>query len=146
MPGHYKPLGLDRIAVQRQAQGFLSAGGPKRDIMSGRRMRRLAILLWATLLAAQQDVRNPRTTPEDVAAGAKTFRFHCAPCHGLHGEGGLGPNLAKGRFYHGSSDADLIKNISDGIPGTAMPGLFYNGERLWQIVAYIRSLNAPPAR
>jgi putative heme-binding domain-containing protein len=107
-------------------------------------MRRLTILLWATSLAAQ-DARNPRTTPEDVAAGAKTFRFHCAPCHGLHGEGGLGPNLAKGRFYHGSSDADLIKNISDGIPGTAMPGLFYNGERLWQIVAYIRSLHAPPA-
>jgi putative heme-binding domain-containing protein len=109
-------------------------------------MRRLVILLWATSLAAQQDVRNPRTTPEDIAAGAKTFRSHCAPCHGLHGVGGRGPNLASGRFYRGSSDADLLKNISEGIPGTEMPSIFYMEDRIWQIVAYIRSLNTAAER
>jgi putative heme-binding domain-containing protein len=109
-------------------------------------MRKLVILLWAASLAAQQDARNPRTTPEDIAAGAKTFRSHCAPCHGLHGEGGRGPNLASGRFYHGSSDADLLQNISEGIPGTEMPSLFYMEDRIWQVVAYIRSLNAAAER
>jgi Cytochrome C oxidase, cbb3-type, subunit III len=78
-------------------------------------MRRLVILVWAGSLIAQQGTRNLRTTPGDIAAGAQTFRSHCAPCHGLKGEGGRGPNLASGRFYHGASDADLLTNISDGI-------------------------------
>src|SRR4029077_6310423 len=95
-------------------------------------MRTLVLLLWAALVAAQS---------KDVAAGEKTFRSHCAPCHGMHGEGGRGPNLASGRFYHGSSAADLLKNISEGIPGTEMPGLFYMEDRIRQIIAYIRSLH-----
>ena len=108
-----------------------------------------AALAWAalTLTAAAQaeetpTTRNPRTSPADVAAGAKTFRSHCAPCHGLNGEGGRGPNLASGVFFHGSSDLDLLNNISDGIPGTEMPGLFYSPDRVWQVVAHLRSLNA----
>src|SRR5260370_37365524 len=109
-------------------------------------MRRVAIMLWAGSLIAQQGIRNPRTTPDDIAAGAKTFRSHCAPCHGLKGEAGRGPNLASGRFYHGASDGDLLSNISEGIPGTEMPGLFYMEDRIWQISAYIRSLNASAER
>lgn len=89
-----------------------------------------------------EETRNPRTSPSDVEAGAKTFRSHCSPCHGIKGEGGLGPNLAAGRFFHGSSDGALLNNISNGIPGTAMPGLFYSPDRVWQVVAYIRSLSA----
>jgi cytochrome c oxidase cbb3-type subunit III len=101
----------------------------------------LCALGTATLGHAQE--RNPRTSPADVAAGASTFRSHCSACHGMEGAGGRGPNLASGRFYHGSSDTDLLNNISNGIPGTEMPGLFYSPDRVWQIVAYIRSLNAP---
>jgi putative heme-binding domain-containing protein len=109
-------------------------------------MRTLAVLIWAASLAAQPPVRNPRTSPEDIALGAKTFRSHCAPCHGMHAEGGRGPNLASGRFYHGSSDANLLTNITEGIPGTEMPSLFYMEDRVWQVIAYIRSLNAVAGR
>jgi putative heme-binding domain-containing protein len=109
-------------------------------------MHRLVILLWAGSLLAQHGMRNPRTTPEDIAAGAKSFHSHCAPCHGLKGEGGRGPNLASGRFYRGASDAELLAKISDGIPGTEMPGIFYMEDRIWQIIAYIRSLNASAER
>lgn len=103
---------------------------------------------WLLLLGLlpPQGTPNPRTSPADVAAGAKTFHSHCSPCHGYHGEGGRGPNLAAGRFYHGSTDSDLLKNISEGIPGTEMPGLFYNEDRVWQIVAFIRSLSANAER
>ena len=41
----------------------------------------------------------PKMTADDVTAGAKTFRSHCAECHGLNGEGGRGPNLSDGVFY-----------------------------------------------
>jgi putative heme-binding domain-containing protein len=105
-------------------------------------MSRLLVFGFALALCAQSDdVRNPRTSPQDVAAGAKTFRSHCSPCHGYNGEGGRGPNLASGVFYRGGSDAELLKNISDGIPGTEMPGLFYSPDRVWQVIAYIRSLS-----
>jgi cytochrome c oxidase cbb3-type subunit 3 len=103
----------------------------------------LILILVATLFAQEQEqVQNPRTSPADIAAGAKTFRSHCSACHGLNAEGGRGPNLASGQFYRGSSDLDLLKNISDGIPDTEMPGLFYSPDRVWQVVAYIRSLNS----
>jgi putative heme-binding domain-containing protein len=109
-------------------------------------MRLAAALLFTSLsLTAQNapEIANPRTSPADIEAGGKTFRSHCSPCHGLRGEGGLGPNLAAGRFFHGTTDADLLNNISNGIPGTRMPGLFYSPDRVWQVVAYIRSLNTP---
>jgi putative heme-binding domain-containing protein len=77
-----------------------------------------------------------------VEAGAKTFRSHCSPCHGLKGEGGSGPNLTTGHFYHATTDEELLNVISNGVPGTAMPGNFYSPDRLWQVVAYVRSLSA----
>jgi cytochrome c oxidase cbb3-type subunit III len=83
-----------------------------------------------------------QTASADVAAGAKTFRSHCAVCHGTKGEGGRGPNLSSGEFHHGGTDADLLRNISNGISGTDMPGIFYEEDRIRQIVAYIRSMGA----
>jgi len=108
-------------------------------------MRLLPILVLVTSLSGkgQEEMRNPRTSPADIAAGAKTFHQHCSVCHGFNGEGGRGPNLASGIFYHGTSDTDLLNNISAGIPGTEMPFLFYSPDRVWQVVAFIRSLNTP---
>lgn len=95
----------------------------------------------ACVLSAQDTGKPSRFTDADRAAGARTFRSHCSPCHGLNAEGGRGPNLAQGVFYRGSSDEELLKNISDGIEGTEMPGLFYSPDRVWQVVAYLRSLS-----
>ena len=110
-------------------------------------MRRVALFLLASSSAFAQDndVRNPHATPADIVAGAKIFRRHCAQCHGAKGAGGLGPNLTTGVFYHGSTDSDLYRNITDGIPGTAMPGSFFDGAQAWQIVAFVRSINAASA-
>ncbi len=60
----------------------------------------------------------------------------------MEGEGGRGVALDTGLFRHGSSDRDLFGTISVGIPGTEMPGTFFNGRQLWQIVAFVRSLSA----
>ena len=99
-----------------------------------------------TAVAPQIESHNPKTSPADVEAGKKTFHSHCSPCHGYNAEGAIGPNLAAGRFYHGSGDRDLYRNISQGIAGSEMPGIFYNGDRVWQLVAFIRSLHQPDER
>jgi putative heme-binding domain-containing protein len=104
-------------------------------------MRSTILLFWAAA-AFGQDIpaHNPFNTPADQAAGGKIFRSHCAPCHGARGQGGLGPNLATGEFFHGGTDADLYRTITEGIPGTAMAGTFFDGAQVWQIVAYLRTL------
>lgn len=86
-------------------------------------------------------LNNPYTSPEDVAAGGRIYRSHCAVCHGIEAEGGRGVSLTTGIFRHGSSDSDLYKTISEGLPGTEMPGTFFNGKQLWQTVAYVRSMS-----
>ncbi len=116
-----------------------------------RRLGFLGLCVAATLFAApdtdQQQagdttIRNPYTSDEDVAAGGRLYRAHCAVCHGIEGEGGRGVVLTTGRFRHGSSDSGLFKTISEGIPGTEMPGIFFNGPQLWQLVAFVRALSA----
>lgn len=83
---------------------------------------------------------NPYTTPEDVAAGGRIYRSHCIECHGRDGTGGRGPDITRGDLRYGNSDAALADTISTGIPGTAMPLYFFNGKQLWQIVAFVQSL------
>jgi len=102
-------------------------------------------LTGAFAATAQVPATNPHSTPADRAAGAKIFRSHCAPCHGVKGTGGLGPNLTSGVFYHGGTDADLYRNIGEGIEGTAMPSVFFDGTQVWQLVAFVRSISQSAA-
>ena len=96
--------------------------------------------MWALLFLVVQST-NPHTSEDDVKIGAEYYRLRCAECHGDAGEGGRGPNLADGIFYHGGTDDDLLDTIQNGIRGTEMPGFGSSEERLWQVVAFIRTLN-----
>jgi putative heme-binding domain-containing protein len=103
-----------------------------------------AAILVAVPLLAQHGVEglsNPFNSKQDAAAGGRIFRSHCAVCHGPEGSGGKATDLTLGRFRHGSTDSDLYRTISEGIEGTEMPGTFFNGQQLWQVVAYVRSLS-----
>jgi len=105
----------------------------------------LVLLVHPT--AAQ--TQNPYTSDSTAAkAGEFEFRINCALCHGLGARGGgRGPDLTRAHKRHGNSDADLFRNISQGIPGTAMPANGTNGqgvgmtdEEIWQIITYLRSV------
>jgi putative heme-binding domain-containing protein len=80
---------------------------------------------------------------QDAAeTGRWTFRILCAPCHGIRADGGRGPDLTLGTYSAGDRDADLIRVISRGVPGTEMAG--YAGrvpdDEIRGLVAYIRSV------
>ena len=94
-----------------------------------------------TLWAQQEEGRNPYTSAEDVAAGADLFGKRCALCHGADGSGGTGPDLRRGQFRHGGSDAGLFRSIRFGISASGMPRLGMPDERVWQVVAHVRSLS-----
>ena len=87
--------------------------------------------------------KNPFSSTADVDAGEQSFRARCAICHGVDGTGDRGPDLTRGVFRHGDSDRSLFMNILAGIPGTGMPSVRLSDREMWQIVAYVRSLNLP---
>jgi cytochrome c oxidase cbb3-type subunit III len=108
-----------------------------------------ALIALVASSAFSDQVRNPLSAdPKAAKAGEYEFRINCAFCHGLgaHG-GGRGPDLTRAHKRHGDSDADMFQNISQGIPGTVMPANGTNGQgvgmtddEIWQIIAYLRSV------
>jgi cytochrome c oxidase cbb3-type subunit III len=107
----------------------------------------LTLHLWAQAAApsATAQVRNPFSgDPKAVRQGAVLFRQECVFCHGVAARGGMrGPDLTTGSWTHGGSDADLTRTIADGVPGTAMPPNNLTTDEIWQIVAYLRSVQQP---
>ena len=108
---------------------------------------RLSVLLFLPALAVLHGQHGstpdvPFSTPEDQAAGARSFRSQCAACHGPDASGGVvGPSLSTGTFKSGGSDEALYRVITKGIPGTAMTAFPLNGREVWQLIAYLRAVN-----
>lgn len=78
-----------------------------------------------------------------ILAHAKTiFDTNCASCHGLHGEGGVGPNLTDDYWIHGDTYKDVERVINDGIIDKGMPawGNLLGKKAVNELVAYIISI------
>jgi cytochrome c oxidase cbb3-type subunit 3 len=99
-------------------------------------------LISVALVLVVNGQENPAAgNPAAIQEGASLFRANCSPCHGLNAQGGgRGPDLTAGRWVHGSSDADIFRTITHGVPGTEMPANGFEDSETWAIVAYLRSL------
>lgn len=107
----------------------------------------LAASLNAQVASAPASATNPLVgNPKDITQGAVLFRQECTFCHGVGARGGMrGPDLTTGSWSHGGSDSELSRTITDGVAGTAMPPNKLTEEEIWQIVAYLRTLQQTPA-
>src|SRR5687767_14345805 len=115
------------------------------------RHRLLGVLLGTAALSGSVTAVRQAAQPLDSArgrpaAGGQTlFAQLCQTCHGPAGQGGgdRGPALNTGTFTHGSGDADLFRAIRSGVRGTQMPPFAGLSEtQIWQLVAYLRSLQS----
>lgn len=107
----------------------------------------VAALLIVSLEARETvATANPLTgNAAAIVKGDSLFRANCSRCHGLNARGGSrGPDLTSGHWVHGSSDADIFRTITRGVPGTQMPANDLEDSEAWSIIAYLRSL-APSA-
>ena len=108
----------------------------------------LTIPLWGqtAVPAPKEEVRNPFAgDPNAIRMGAVLFRQECVYCHGVGARGGMrGPDLTTGAWSHGGSDAELLRTISGGVPGTAMSANRLTDDEIWQILAYLRAQQQPP--
>lgn len=120
----------------------------------------IAIVTLACSGGDDAESGEPTTSPGgpqigDASAGQSLFSGTCVACHGADATGisELGKTLVGSEFANGLSDVDLVAFLevgrSDGDPanttGLDMPPKGGNpsldGDDLFDIVAYIRSLN-----
>ncbi len=79
--------------------------------------------------------------PEVIALGTTLYRSNCAACHGLQGEGRVGPSFTDGEWIYGESDADLVASIRDGRPKGMPPwGQAMSNEDLAAVASFVRHL------
>lgn len=84
-------------------------------------MSRRSLFLFALLTAPAAFAQSHDANAAALAEGQKVFASNCSACHGWDAKGARGPDLTSGTWRHGSTAAQIAKNIHDGIPGTGMP-------------------------
>jgi cytochrome c oxidase cbb3-type subunit 3 len=52
--------------------------------------------------------------------GKKIFQTKCSPCHGMFGEGAIGPNLSDSYWLHGPQLTDIYRTVRDGVTDKGM--------------------------
>jgi len=103
---------------------------------------------WLGLLAAvvgsmyaQQQVQHAgEYSPADIQAGAAVYASQCTNCHGPNGDQVSQVDLRSGRFRNASSDDDLRRIVTNGIPGTSMPGRRLDPPQMVSLIAYLRNM------
>ncbi len=77
-----------------------------------------------------------------ISQGKRLYEyFNCVGCH-AHGGGGMGPPLMDDRWIYGSEPENIFNTIVEGRPN-GMPsfGGRIPADRIWWIVAYVRSMS-----
>ncbi len=80
-----------------------------------------------------------------ATSGEQTWSVTCASCHGLNGEGGVGPALNSQQFLSSATNAQMELLISVGVPGTQMAAFSQDhagpltSEQIKAVVTYLRS-------
>jgi len=99
-----------------------------------------AVILTVATMVAQHGY-----SPAEVAEGGRLFQASCARCHGADGDAVAGVNFARGQFRRATTDDEIARIITAGIPGTGMPPGNFSEFDAGRIVAYLRSMTAAPA-
>jgi cytochrome c oxidase cbb3-type subunit 3 len=61
------------------------------------------------------------TNNDAMMAGAEQlFQSKCSQCHGMNGEGSIGPNLTDDYWLHGQNLTDIYQTVADGVPAKGM--------------------------
>lgn len=80
--------------------------------------------------------------PAVLTAGGAIFKSTCAPCHGDHAQGNVGPNLTDDYWLHGGKINDVFKTIKYGVLAKGMPTWEkqLSPKQISDVANYIKSL------
>jgi mono/diheme cytochrome c family protein len=76
--------------------------------------------LYRTFEPAARDEARAEQLVSLQAGGEQIWSVNCASCHGLNGEGGVGPALNSKQFLQASTDEQTSLLVSVGVPGSQM--------------------------
>lgn len=81
-----------------------------------------AVQAYLARQASSVDETNVEMLEDDnqIAMGKTLFETNCAACHGMMGEGGVGPNLTDEYWIHGGTIKDVFRTIKYGVPEKGM--------------------------
>jgi cytochrome c oxidase cbb3-type subunit 3 len=84
----------------------------------------------------------PSADAAALADGREIYAKYCAPCHRADGGGLVGPNLTDDYWIHGSTFADNVKVIWDGVPAKGMITwkTILKPEQIYNVASYIYTL------
>lgn len=107
----------------------------------------IAVVLTAMSLGATPAAQDHGPyTQADIEAGARVYSSQCATCHGLFGDLVPGIDLRRAQFRRVSSDEDVARVITNGVPGTGMPPVALRPAEVTAVIAFIRAGFDPTAR
>lgn len=88
------------------------------------------------------------TDPESIKKGEEIFSINCTPCHGMKGEGTVGPNLTDEYWIHGGGVKNVFKTVRYGVPVKGMIAwqTQLNPKKMQEVVSYVLTLQGtnPP--
>jgi mono/diheme cytochrome c family protein len=117
---HYEPARSDEAfdAGQSSRRAKCSEYAPMKADQLALSVLLLVLLLSRPVLAALSD-------------GALLYQRHCAVCHGVEGNGGVGVPLNLPDFLAVASDEYLRATLREGRPGRVMPAFSHCNHRLY---------------
>ena len=81
-------------------------------------------------------------------AGKERFVKDCSPCHGMNGEGNIGPNLTDDYWIHGGKVSNLFLTVKNGVPEKGMIawGQQLNPKQIQEVISFVMTLHGtnPP--
>jgi len=83
------------------------------------------------------------SNPSELSKGEAVFKERCVSCHGVKGEGIVGPNLTDRYWIHGGTLTDIVNVVEKGVPEKGMvpwKGTL-KADEIYAVVAYVHELN-----
>lgn len=120
---------------------------PQKKDDRGEKMKQSTYAAIQEAPAKERERKNPFDgDTQAMAVGRKLFEQHCAECHGQKAEGTRkGPTLLRDEVKQAPPGA-LFWILTNGVVRQGMPVWSKLPEQQrWQLVTFVRSLNAPPA-
>lgn len=101
--------------------------------------------LYRTFEPAARDEARAEQLVSLQAGGEQIWSVNCASCHGLNGEGGVGPALNSQQFLQASTDDQTTLLVSVGVPGSQMSAYSQDfggpltSEQIKSVAVFVRS-------
>ncbi len=88
------------------------------------------------------------TDAAGISKGREIYLKTCVPCHGMLGEGGIGPNLTDDYWIHGAGINNVMRTVTTGVPEKGMLawGKIFGEEDILKVSSYVLTLRGtnPP--